>query len=71
MVGLNGSLVFNQGKKKKKKKKNLTRDAIDDNGSVFECPNGKVVSMAVWDTSREEVAACKLDDAFPDNWFKK
>ena len=70
MVGLNGSLVFNQGKKKKKKK-NSTRDVTDDNGSVFECPNGKVVSMAVWDTSREEVAACKLDDAFPDNWFKK
>ena len=69
MVGLNGSLVFNQGKKKKKK--NSTRDVTDDNGSVFECPNGKVVSMAVWDTSREEVAACKLDDAFPDNWFKK
>jgi len=65
MVGFNGSLVFNQGKKKK------SLDSNYHNGSIFECPNGKVVSMAVWDTSREEVAACKMDDAFTDNWFKK
>jgi len=65
MVGLNGSLVFNQGKKK------TSLDTNYHNGSIFECPNGKVVSMAVWDNSREEVAACKMDDAFPDNWFKK
>lgn len=52
MFGLNETLVFNQGRKKK--------------DSIFECPNGKVISMALWDTSREEVAACKIDDAFPD-----
>ncbi len=69
--GLNGSLIFNQGKKMKQPKE------LDENGNkstedqVFECSYGSVVSMAVWDTSREEVAACKLDSAFPENWIHK
>jgi hypothetical protein len=75
--GLNGSMIFNQGRKKRKSKpKNGTNENHgngSDNGQnqVFECSYGNVVSMAVWDTSREEVAACKLDSAFPDNWFHK
>lgn len=73
--GMNGSLIFNQGKKRKTKLKvsNGNYGGGSDNGEnqVFECSYGKVVSMAVWDTSREEVAACKLDSAFPDDWIHK
>jgi hypothetical protein len=73
--GFNGSMIFNQGKKRKSKPKGTNENHGNgcDNGQnqVFECSYGNVVSMAVWDTSREEVAACKLDSAFPDNWFHK
>lgn len=66
--GLSGSLVFNQGKRRKSMS-NDTNKKLQHR--VFECSYGKVISMAVWDSSREEVAACKVDDAFPDNWFHK
>ena len=75
--GLNGSMIFNQGRKKKKSKpkngvnENHGNGNDSDQNQLFECSYGNVVSMAVWDTSREEVAACKLDSAFPDNWFHK
>jgi hypothetical protein len=51
------SLVLNQGRKQRKN---------DAQGMVFECPTGKVVAMAVWDSSREEVAACKLENIWGD-----
>jgi len=66
--GLSGTVLFNQGKKKKKILGDTNKNGENQN-PVFECTSGKVVSMAVWDISREEVAACKLDNAFPDNWF--
>lgn len=66
--GVSGTLLFNQGKRRRIK----SGDTDNDYGEhMFECSYGKVVSMAVWDTSREEVAACKLDSAFPDDWFNK
>jgi hypothetical protein len=73
--GLNGSLILNQGKKRKSNSNDMderhSNGSDSDQGQVFECSYGMVVSMAVWDTSREEVAACKLDSAFPENWFHK
>ena len=66
--GLSGTVLFNQGKRRKKNLGDPNKNGENQN-PVFECTSGKVVSMAVWDISREEVAACKLDDAFPDNWF--
>ena len=73
IVGLNGSLIFNQGKEGTTKTKSTTENHVSGKvaNHIFECLHGKVVSMAVWDTSREEVAACKLDDAFPENWIYK
>jgi len=61
--GMNGSLIFNQG--------NTRKDESSSENQMFECSYGNVVSMAVWDTSREEVAACKLDSAFPENWIHR
>ena len=74
--GMNGTLIFNQGKKRKTKRKRANsnehrNDNNNEQDQVFECSYGNVVSMAVWDTSREEVAACKQDDAFPENWIHK
>ncbi len=63
--GMNGSLIFNQGKTRKDEKNGSQEN------QMFECSYGNVVSMAVWDTSREEVAACKLDSAFPENWIHR
>ena len=74
MGGINGSLIFNQGKKKKSKPKNSNENRESSKymqNQVFECSYGNVVSMTVWDASREEVAACKLDSAFPENWIHK
>jgi hypothetical protein len=45
------SLVFNQG---------TTEDETLE--LLFECPIGKSLSMAVWDSSRQDVVACKLED---------
>ncbi|KAL3919512.1 MAG: hypothetical protein SGILL_003718 [Bacillariaceae sp.] len=47
----NESIVFNQG------------PVGETEDCVFECPAGKLLSMLVWDTSRAEVAACKLEGA--------
>ncbi|KAG7344017.1 hypothetical protein IV203_022025 [Nitzschia inconspicua] len=48
------SLVLNQG---------TTADTTSE--MLLECPIGKSFSMAVWDSSRQDVVACKLDDAYP------
>jgi hypothetical protein len=45
------SLVLNQGKAEGKHSKTL-----------LECSIGKSVTMAVWDSSRQDVVACKLED---------
>ncbi|KAL3919668.1 MAG: hypothetical protein SGILL_003642 [Bacillariaceae sp.] len=47
------SIVLNQG----------VLENGDSEVAIFECPLGKSLSMAVWDISREEVAACKLEGA--------
>jgi hypothetical protein len=46
------SLVLNQGTTAKGGTSEL----------LFECPTGKFLSMAVWDSSRKDVVSCKLDD---------
>ncbi|KAG7371117.1 hypothetical protein IV203_019687 [Nitzschia inconspicua] len=48
------SLVLNQG-----------TNADTTSEMLLECPIGKSFSMAVWDSSRQDVVACKLDDAYP------
>jgi hypothetical protein len=45
------SIVFNQGA------------VSDSDDGIFECPVGKSLSMCVWDISRQEVAACKFEEA--------
>lgn len=53
--GLKGSLALNQGEK------NLNRT-----DGIAECPAGKILQLVVWDASRDEVAACKLESAVSD-----
>jgi hypothetical protein len=55
-LGANGSLVFNGWK----------RDEIEctvASDEVRECRHGTVLQLIVWDSSREQVVACKVEPA--------
>lgn len=58
-LGANGSLVFNGWRRDENDRSGTL--ALDN--EILECRRGTVLQLVVWDSSREQVVACKVEPA--------